>query len=124
MKLLQITELSQSLVKIVKMDMPFALSYKFNKLISIVESNENFYNSKVRELLQQYGEHDDNGQLIQDESGIHLIPETQVEFHEKLADLREVEVADKLPTFTLTELECLSISPQDLYPLMSLIVEE
>lgn len=123
MKLSQIVDLSNSLSKIIKLDMPFALSYKFNKLITLVDSNEQFYNSKVRELLDQYGDHDENGQLKQDEYGIQLKPETQVEFHEKLAALRDVESDDKLPTFNLTELECLSISPQDLYPLMPLIEE-
>ena len=124
MKLSQIVELSNSLVKIIKLDMPFSLSYKFNKLIQIVDSNEQFYNSKARELLDTYGKKDENGELIQEEAGILLIPETQMEFHEKFAALKEVEVADKLPTFKLAELECLSISPQDLYPLMPLIEED
>lgn len=124
MKLIQITELSSSLVKIISKDMPFSLSYKFNKLISLVDANEQFYNTKVRELLDQYAQKDENDDFVQKDGNILLIPETQMEFHEKHAALKDVEVSDKLPTFKLAELECLSISPQDLYPLMPLIEDE
>ena len=62
MTLIQITELSSSLVKIISKDMPFSLSYKFNKLISLVDANEQFYNSKVRELLDQYALKDESGE--------------------------------------------------------------
>lgn len=123
MKLSQIVDLSSSLVKIISKDMPFTLSYKFNKLISLVDSNEQFYNTKVRELLNEYALRDDKGKMVQEGTNILLKPETQMEFHEKFAALKDVEVDDNLPTFKLGELECLSISPQDLSPLMPLIEE-
>ena len=121
MKLSEIIELSKTLSKIVTLDMPFSLSYKFNKLIKIVSASEEFYNTKVYELLQTYGKKDDNGKIIQDELGVHLRFETQDEFHKKHAELRDVEISDELLTFTVSELESLSISPQDLLPLMPLI---
>lgn len=124
MTLIQITELSGSLVKIISKDMPFSLSYKFNKLVSLVDANEQFYNSKVRELLDQYALKDESGEYKWEGNNVLLVPETQMEFHDKLTALRDVEVSDKLPTFKLAELECLSISPQDLYPLMPLIEED
>ena len=53
-----------------------------------------------------------------------LKPETAMEFHEKFSELRQVEVDEKLPTFKVEEFEGISIAPGDLYPLMTLIVEE
>lgn len=123
MKISQIIDLSPVISNIITKDMPFSLAYKFTKLLKLIETNEQFYNQKLRELLEKYAQKDENGEYIEQEDGILLIPETRIEFHEKFNDLKNIEISDNLPTFTSKELECISISPRDLFALMPLIEE-
>lgn len=124
MNLQEIINLSTTLRKIIELDLPFALSYKLTKLMNIVDTNEHYYNTQVRALLDKYAAREEDGSFKQYENGdIELIQETQVEFHQKLGELRQIEITDKLPTFKTAELETLSISPRDLYTLLPLIEE-
>lgn len=124
MNLAKIIDLSLGIRKIAETEMPFALAYKITKLAEIVDKNEQFYNTKVRELLDVYAEKDEEGNLIENEDrSIRLKLDTVDEFNTKLDELRAVKVSDELPTFKAAELETLSISPRDLYFLIPLITE-
>ena len=123
MKISQIIDLSPIISKIISKDMTFSLAYKFAKLSKIITSNEEFYNQKMRELLEKYLQKDENGNYIEQEDGLLLIPETKVEFYEKLNELKNIEISDEVPKFNSIELDSISITPQDLIVLMPLIEE-
>ena len=123
MKISQIIELSSIISKIISKDMPFSLAYKFAKLSKIISSNTEFYDQKMRELLEKYLQKDENGNYIEQEGGWLLIPETKGEFYEKLNELKNIEISDEVPKFNSIELDSISITPQDLIVLMPLIEE-
>ena len=45
-------------------EMPIKLSYKFSKLLTSVNTEFEFYQKKVSEILQKYGQKDDKGEFI------------------------------------------------------------
>ena len=124
MKLSQILAMIPSIKKIMEKELPFSLSYKFSKLIDILNKNEEWYHSEMQKLVEKYAERDKNNNIKQDEnSNIILQRDKQPEFYQKIDELVDIEVDDKLPEFVIDELKDITISPADLHKLMPLIKE-
>jgi hypothetical protein len=82
-----------------------------------VEKHLNFYQDKLKEILLQYGEKDEKGELIptEDGQGIKLIQETMQEAYDKVAELRnlDIEIPDykfNLEAFENTELTLMEMN--------------
>lgn len=104
--------------------MPFALAYRLTSVIDILNTNTEFYLSKMRQLIDKYGQKDKNGEFIQNENGdIPLIPETAEEFNAKVSELESIEITEELPKFTLDEFSSVQLSPRQVYLIRPLITE-
>jgi hypothetical protein len=124
MKLQTIETLQSSLTQLKSQEMPLRLSYKFSKLLSKIEKDSEFFTEKTREVILKYAEKDENGDLVQTEDGNIRIQTGKIEEANKaMMELNDIEVEDVNITFTLDELESLSIAPEVLQPLLPLIVE-
>lgn len=124
MKLQTIETLQSSLTQLKSQEMPLRLSYKFSKLLSKIEKDSEFFTEKTREVILKYAEKDENGDLVQTEDGNVRIQTGKIEEANKaMMELNDIEVEDINITFTLDELESLSIAPEVLQPLLPLIVE-
>lgn len=124
MKLQTIETLHSSLTQLKSQEMPLRLSYKFSKLLSKIEKDSEFFTEKTREVILKYAEKDENGDLVQTEDGNIRIQTDKIEEANKaMMELNDIEVEDINITFTLDELESLSIAPEVLQPLLPLIVE-
>lgn len=99
------------------------LSYKLVKFISKLEVEENFYNSKCKELIDKYGERDNENKFIYSETGIKIKQDKLEEFQLKLDELDNIEVDKPDVVFTLDELDELKLSVADMYFLQDFIVE-
>jgi hypothetical protein len=125
MKLQTIESLQSSLTQLKSQEMPLRLSYKFSKLLSKIEKDSEFFTEKTREVILKYAEKDENGELVQTEDGNIRIQTGKIEEANKaMMELNDIEVEDINITFTLDELESLSIAPEVLQPLLPLIVED
>lgn len=124
MKLNNIETLYSSLTQLKSKEMPLRLSYKFTKLLSKIEKDYEFFTSKTREVIIKYAEKDDNGEIIQYESNIRVAPENIPLAEKELSELNDIEVEDINISFTLDELESLSITPEILQPLLPFIKED
>jgi hypothetical protein len=125
MKLQTIETLQSSLTQLKSQEMPLRLSYKFSKLLSKIEKDSEFFTEKTREVILKYAEKDENGDLVQTEDGNIRIQTGKIEEANKaMMELNDIEVEDINITFTLDELESLSIAPEVLQPLLPLIVED
>jgi hypothetical protein len=125
MKLQTIETLHSSLTQLKSQEMPLRLSYKFSKLLSKIEKDSEFFTEKTREVILKYAEKDENGDLVQTEDGNIRIQTGKIEEANKaMMELNDIEVEDIDITFTLDELESLSIAPEVLQPLLPLIVED
>ena len=99
------------------------LSYKLMKFISKIETEEKFFNEKMREIIDKYGEKDEKGKLIPMDNGIKLKDGTAFECNKEIAELESIEVEAPNITFTLDELSEIKLSVQDMFLLSEFIIE-
>ena len=100
-------------------------AYKISKILSAVEKEFEFYQTKFAEIINEYSEKDENGQpvLINDGQGVKIQPDKISEAQIKMVELEAIEVDLTASPLTLDELEGLEISISDMQTL-SYIIEE
>lgn len=79
-------------VKSQKLSMKTA--YRLAQLAKAVEEELAFYREKVQMIINEYGEKNENGELIptEDGNGVKLRPGTEKECFEAMRELQEIEV--------------------------------
>ena len=103
---------------VVDSKMPTKTAYKFMKLLKAIETEETFFNEKMRDIIFEFGKKDENGQPIFLENGnVEIIEGKEVECNERVRELEDIEVDIPDTKFTLEELEVLELSPRDIYAL-------
>lgn len=91
MKLTNILQVNQILSK-VKTTSDFQLDWKIADYICSSKQHIDFYNSKISELLEQYGERNEDGSLIYADNGIRIKPDATSMLSEKINELNLVEI--------------------------------
>ena len=119
MKIEKIMEIAAPLSEIAKKKLPIRVSYiitsNIEKLNKYVESSD----KKRAELIRQYGEKDENGELIIGENGeVRIINKDA--FTEDLQELLDTDIDLVLDTISLSDLE--KCETEDRYDLLT--VEE
>lgn len=100
------------------------LAYKILKLCKGASEEEQFYDKKRSEIIQEYAIKDENGQVkISDDGMITIIPDKIPEVEKALRELNELEVEAPNIKFTLDELEELKLSVSDMFALEAFIEE-
>lgn len=102
--------------------MPVKTSYKIMKIIKAIEEEEVFFANKMQEIINEYGEKDENGNYIQTgENSIKIKDGKIEECNAKINELNSIEI--KIPDYkiSLDELELIELSPKELYLLDSII---
>ena len=122
MKMYEILELSNLYNSISNVKLPLKTSYKFARLMKLVEGELTFYQTKFREIIEEYGVKE-NGEykLAPDGQSIMIIPGKENECNVKLFELRGLEVPIEGIKFSIEELEGIDVSIQELACIMSLI---
>lgn len=128
MILKDIINMQQTLSNIISQKLPFSLAYKFSKLAKIVDENIQFYSTSLKQIIDEYAEKDEEGNILHDENNPDMIKvKTNLinEFQQKVEELSNVEVADEVPTFTFSDLEDkIELTTQEVLALMPVIREE
>lgn len=124
MKMYEVLELQSLYNSISNTKMPLKTTYKFTRLMRLAEKEIEFYQTKFREIIEEYGVKE-NGELKLSEDGLSvlLIPGKEEECNQKVIELRSLEVPIEGITFTIEELEGIDVSIQELNCIMSLIEE-
>ena len=122
MKMYEILELSNLYNSISNVKLPLKTSYKFARLMKLVDGELNFYQTKFREIIEEYGVKE-NGEykLTPDGQSIMIIPGKESECNVKLFELRNLDVPIEGIKFSIEELEGIDVSIQELACIMSLI---
>lgn len=122
MKMFEVLELSALYNSISEVKLPLKTTYKFTRLMKQVEEELAFYQTKFREIVEEYGVKE-NGEykLTEDGTSILIIPGKESECNEKLFELRNLDVSIEGITFTVEELETLDVSISEMACLMPLI---
>lgn len=125
MKIKLLLVIKQLLCSILDVKLSTKTSYKIFKLIKKIEEDEVFYNTKLQEILNKFGEKDENGKFITDEKGNIKLNSKNVESCRKaITELDNLEVECPNIIFTLDELEPLNLSVNNIILLQNLIEEE
>lgn len=99
------------------------LAYKIMKLMKNTQNDCDFYQEKFNAILTEYGEKDDNGQLIQENNGIKIQDGKMEECTSKVNELNNTEIELPKIKFTLEELEPYNFSVIDMAKIDELIQE-
>lgn len=123
MKMYEILDLQTLYGSIANTKLPLKTTYKFTRLMKRAEEEIAFYQSKFREIIEEFGEKDENGEykLTSDGNSIVIIAGKENECNQRILELRNLEVEIDNIKFTIEELEGLDVSIAELSCLMSLI---
>ena len=74
--------------------LPIKASYKMAKIFKAVDENYNFYTEKLNEIISEYAQRDENGNVVQTEggTGIKIQQDKIEECNKRLNELSELEV--------------------------------
>lgn len=127
MKMSILLQLNQLKSKIINNTMPIKTTYKFTRLFKEIDENVEFFNKTLSDLLDNYGQKDENGKYIltEDGNGVKIKEDKYNECLEKINELNALE-ANLIyqPIFKIEELENLELSINELDSLMPFIEEE
>ena len=100
-------------------------AYKIMKLYKSIAAEEEFYNQKRNDIINQYADRDENGQIKLSEDGnmIIILPEKLAEAESAMLELNNIEVEIPNIRFNLSELEELKFSVQEMFFLDAFIEE-
>lgn len=100
-------------------------AYKFTKLFNQVDTELEFYQEQIQQISQEFGELDEEGSLIPMDDGqsIKIKPDKIIECNEKVSELLNLEVNIDDCTFTLNELEGVSLSVSQMQAISKFICE-
>lgn len=100
------------------------LAYKIMKLCKGIAVEEEFYNNKRAEIINEYATKDENGQVVVSKDGMITIePDKIDEANAAVAELNNIEVDMPNVRFRLEELEELKLSVADMFVLDAFIEE-
>lgn len=126
MKMSILLQLNQLKPKITNNTMPIKTTYKFTRLFKEIDENVEFFNKTLSDLLNNYGQKDENGEYIltEDSNGVKIKEDKYDECLEKINELNALE-ANLIyqPIFKIEELENLELSMNELELLMPFIEE-
>lgn len=79
---------------------PLKLAFKLSNLTKVINEKTEFYREELQKILQEYGEFDENGDIIptDDGRGVKVKPGTEIECVTKINELQSLEV--ELPDIT------------------------
>lgn len=124
MKIQKLIQAKGVFAPLIRLKVSPKLSYKLLKFIRSVELEEEFFNSKLREIFEEYCIKDENGKFVVENDRVVLKLETKTEGEKALAELNDTEVDAPAIQFTLDELQDLTLSVIDMAKIEDFIKEE
>lgn len=100
-----------------------SLSYKIYKFCKLVEQEEMFYNQKMKEIIEEFAQRNDNGGIESNDGRIRIDSKRTNEANQAVKDLQSINVEVPNVKFTLDELSEIKLSVTDIVALDEFIVE-
>ena len=109
--------------KIKHQKLPFKTSYKLTLLAQEMEKHINYYQEQFRNLLQEYGEKDEEGNYKTSENGegILLAEATRDEAYTKIMELRMLDVERPKIAVSADDFGDVQLTPEEMIVLMPFI---
>ena len=113
-----------ALNKISHSAMPAKTAYKISKLSNFLKDDANFYTERLSQIIEQYGEKDENGELDISGSGYKIQKDKTDECAAAIKELSEIEAAIPDAKIYLSELDGVELSPDDIAAIYAFIEED
>ena len=125
LKMYEIIDLPTIFGKLKGQKLPFKTAYKIVLFTQEVQKHVDFYQETFRNLLNEYGKKDEQGNLVptSDGQGVLLVEETMSEAYQKLAELRDLEVELPDAKFSVDDFGSIEISPEEMMVIMPFVCE-
>lgn len=104
--------------------MPAKTAYKISKLGASIKDDARFYSDKLTEIIDKYCKRDEDGNPIVSGNGYAIQEDKIDECEAAIKDLREVEASVPDTKIALSELDSVSISPDDIAAIYDFIEED
>lgn len=125
LQMAKVVDLQSLHEKIRTQKLSIKVAYKISKLFAAVEKEVDFYREKLQEIIDKYGEKDENGNPVPADNGFGIkVQKDKIEECQK--DLNELFALDvELPDikFTLDELDPFELTVDDFTMLLPFIEE-
>ena len=104
---------------------PLKTTYKLSKLAAAIDIELDFYRQKLREILLEFGQLDDQGNLIptEDGQGYKIKPGAEADCFAKVRELENIEAILPDITFSIDEFGDLQLTPIELAAAMPFITD-
>lgn len=124
MKISKLISAKDALLPLSKERVSPRLAYKLMKFLRKIEVEEQFYNMKMKEIIDMYGEKDEDGRFVFVGEGIKIIKDKIDECNKKIADLSETDVDSPDIYFSIDELCEVKMSAKDMLAMSDFIKED
>ena len=102
---------------------PSSLAYKLMKFLKASDSDEAFYNEKLKSLIEEYSVREADGKIKTVNGSFAIQPSKVDVFNKEAEELRNTEVDIPQVKFSIKELEPIRLSITDIYSLDEFITE-
>ena len=113
-----------ALNKISHSAMPAKTAYKISKLSNFLKDDANFYTERLSQIIEQYGEKDENGEPVISGNGYKIQEDKTDECAAAIKELSEIEAAVPDAKIYLSELDGVELSPDDIAAIYAFIEED
>lgn len=113
-----------ALNKISHSAMPAKTAYKISKLSNFLKDDANFYTERLSQIIEQYGEKDENGEPVISGNGYKIQEDKTDECTAAIKELSEIEATTPDAKIYLSELDGVELSPDDIAAIYDFIEED
>ena len=113
-----------ALNKISHSAMPAKTAYKISKLSKLLRDDANFYIERLSQIIEQYGEKDENGEPVISGNGYKIQEDKTDECAAAIKELSGIEATTPDTKIYLSELDNVELSPDDIAAIYDFIEED
>lgn len=114
---------TQALNELIKKPLKIRTAYKIARLAREVSKELELFNNTKNSLIQKYGEHDENNNLITENNNYKIREDKRKEFVEEYQDMMQQTIQLNIEPITLKELEDEKFTPQEISNIIDFIEE-
>ena len=113
-----------ALNKISHSAMPAKTAYKISKLSNFLKDDADFYTERLSQIIEQYGEKDENGEPVISGNGYKIQEDKRDECAAAIKELSGIEATTPDTKIYLSELDGVELSPDDIAAIYAFIEED
>ena len=114
---------TQALNELIKKPLKIRTAYKIARLAREVSTELELFNNTKNSLVEKYGEHDENNNLITENNSYKIREDKRKEFVEEYQDMMQQTIKLNIEPITLKELEDERFTPQEVSSIIDFIEE-